>query len=161
MRLLSDALLTSPETERLCGSTSIPSLVDHLMLKPTRFSGHSVIAPWRSPGQKPQLELEYPLKPGQAGASCHSVRERFWAFSQPQSQKSRQICHGDWQVLVEPLWCFLIGGIGHARISSEPMPLKRAARAAPLPSHRHRLSHNPRKTFPKCELPYTSRPIPE
>src|SRR5215471_7322826 len=80
MRLLSDAFSKSPETERSSGNTSVPSLVDRLTLKPTRSSGHSVIAPRRSPGQKPRLELEYPLKPGQAGASCHSVGERFWPF---------------------------------------------------------------------------------
>jgi hypothetical protein len=37
----------------------------------------------------------------------------FSALPQPQSQQAREICHSDWQISVEPLGSFLVGGIGY------------------------------------------------
>ena len=56
--------------------------------------------------QKLRLERESLLEPlsspGQRRVSAHL---------QPQSQQAREISHGDWQVSVEPLGCFLVGGV--------------------------------------------------
>jgi hypothetical protein len=52
------------------------------------------------------------------------------------------------------------------REPSIPLPAALIAARAfamgrPKPNNGARLSRNPRKLFPKCELPHTSQPIPE
>src|SRR5215472_15114156 len=103
MRLHSDAFLKSPETGKLFGNTSIPTLVDRLCLRPTRFSGRFVTAQRRSLVQKPRLELEYLLEPRRSGGFFPLSRQTVSALLQPKSQKACEICHSNWQVSVKPL----------------------------------------------------------
>src|SRR5215813_11304683 len=77
MKLPLDAFSKSPETGKLFGNTSIPTLVDRLTLKPTRSSGRFVTAQRKLPVQKPRRELEYLLEP-QSRAGCFPALTAGW-----------------------------------------------------------------------------------
>src|SRR5216684_1016914 len=78
MRLLSDASLRPPKTERLSGNTSILFLVGDQTLRPTKSSARSVTAPNRSLGLTRRLQLERPEAPvGPLGLRRGRAKVRF------------------------------------------------------------------------------------
>src|SRR5690242_15559500 len=99
MRLPSDVFSKSPETERLSGNTSIPSLADRLTVKPTRSSGRSDTPQRRSLVQKTRLELKYLPEPRSNRGFGHNLLISYEAayLSEVTLILSQQHDWGRWQ----------------------------------------------------------------